>query len=157
MKKLVLNKAKGFTITEILVALAIVAIMSTVIAVNFLGKTEEAKFTRVKGDLTNLQSALMSYYNDNGFFPTTDQGLDALVRKPTLEPVPNNYQRGGYISGGGVVNDPWGKPYQYISPGIENDYELFSMGADGRPGGEGKFQDIGVWNMNAINFNAENQ
>ncbi|WP_376707968.1 type II secretion system major pseudopilin GspG [Kangiella sp. TOML190] len=153
---LVAKKQQGFTLTEILIAIAIVAIMSTVVALNFLGETDKARLTRVKGDLTTLESALQGFYNDNGFFPTTDQGLEALVSKPTNEPVPRNYRKGGYLGSGGLIKDPWQSPYQYISPGQNGEFDLFSMGADGRPGGEGKFQDIGTWNMNQVSFNEEN-
>ncbi len=156
MMKKIDKKQKGFTLTEILIAIAIVAIMSTVVALNFLGETDKARLIRVKNDLTSLQAALNSYYSDNGFFPTTDQGLQALVQKPSQEPVPGNYRRGGYISGGSIVKDPWDSSYQYISPGQNGEYDLFSMGADKRPGGEGKFQDIGTWNMNTVKFNDEN-
>lgn len=150
-----ISKQKGFTLTEILIAIAIVAIMSTVVALNFLGETDKARLIRVKGDLSTLQSALNSYYSENGFFPTTDQGLNALVQKPTSEPVPGNYRNGGYVSGGSIVKDPWDSNYQYISPGQNGDYDLFSMGADRRPGGEGKFQDIGTWNMNTVKLNEQ--
>lgn len=148
-----MQKSKGFTLTEILIAIAIVAIMSTVVALNFMGQTDKASLTRVKGDLATLQSALNSYYSDNGFFPTTDQGLKALVQKPTQEPIPATYPRGGYLSGSEVTKDPWNSDYQYIYPGQYGEFDLFSMGKDRRPGGEGKSQDIGTWNMNSIQLN----
>lgn len=143
-----LNNERGLTLIELMVVIIILGLLATIITPRLLGRTEEAKRTKAIVDIRNLESALRLYKLDNGFFPSTEQGLEALVQKPTTGQIPQNWREGGYLEGGKVPLDPWGNPYVYLSPGIHNpDYDLKSYGADGVEGGEGKFADIESWNL----------
>jgi general secretion pathway protein G len=134
---------RGFTLIEIMVVVVIIALMSTVVIVSTAGRVDDAKIARVKQDLRSLDTMLTFYRLDNSRYPTTEQGLDALVRKPA-DPNLTNWKEGGY---GKIVKDPWKRPYVYQSPGEHGDYDLFSLGADGEPGGEKMDADIGNWNL----------
>jgi general secretion pathway protein G len=143
-----MSNQKGFTLIELLVVLVILSVLATIIGPKLFGRTEEARRTSAKVQIRNIESALALYERDNGTFPTTEQGLKALVEKPSGEPVPNNWHEGGYLEKGKVPLDPWHHPYVYISPGIHNkEYDLKSYGADGEDGGEGKYADIESWNL----------
>lgn len=156
MKKQI-KKQSGFTLTEILIAMAIVAIMGTVVVLNLIGNVDQANLQKLKADLGTLETALTSYKIENGFYPTTDQGLRALIEKPSSNPIPTNYPRGGYLGQKTVPLDPWRREYLYVSPGRNGDYDLFTLGSDGRQGGEGENMDIGTWNIHEANFNKDNQ
>lgn len=145
MKKQQLQKSSGFSLLEILVAMAIMAILGGIMVTQFMGKTEEANYQKLKGDLAAIESALIQYHSDNFLLPTTEQGLDALIKKPQNEPTPKNYARRGYMKS--LKNDPWGNPYQYAYPGEFGEYDVYSLGADGEEGGEGIASDIGNWNI----------
>lgn len=145
MKKQQLQKSSGFSLLEILVAMAIMAILGGIMVTQFMGKTEEANYQKLKGDLAAIESALIQYHSDNFLLPTTEQGLDALIKKPQSEPTPKNYARRGYMKS--LKNDPWGNPYQYAYPGEFGEYDVYSLGADGEEGGEGLASDIGNWNI----------
>jgi general secretion pathway protein G len=134
---------QGFTLIEIMVVVVIIALMSTVVIVSTAGRVDDAKIARVKQDLRSLDTMLTFYRLDNSRYPTTEQGLDALVRKPD-DPSVTNWREGGY---GKLVKDPWKRPYVYVSPGEHGEYDLFSLGADGEPGGEKMDADIGNWNL----------
>lgn len=134
---------RGFTLIEIMVVVVIIALMSTVVIVSTAGRVDDAKVARVKQDLRSLDTMLTFYRLDNSRYPTTEQGLDALVRKPA-DPNLTNWREGGY---GKVVKDPWKRPYVYQSPGEHGEYDLYSLGADGEPGGEKMDADIGNWNL----------
>ncbi|WP_083217753.1 type II secretion system major pseudopilin GspG [Kangiella sediminilitoris] len=151
------KRAKGFTLTEILIALAIVAIMGTVVTLSLIGNVNKANLEKLKGDINTLKTALTSYKVDNGTYPTTEQGLEALIRRPTSEPVPQNYPSSGYLGSSAVPKDPWKRDYIYIYPGRHGDFDLYTLGNDGREGGEGENMDIGTWNLHEANFNTENQ
>ncbi len=138
-------RQSGFTLLEIMIVLVIIGLLSAMILPNILSKQEQAQFTKVKSDIVALESALTSYKLDNYRFPTTDQGLEALVRRPDVSPEPKNYPDGGYIRR--LPNDPWDNPYQYIQPGENGPFDVWTLGADGAPGGEGDNQDIGNWNL----------
>lgn len=140
-----LNRNAGFSLLEILVAMAIMAILTGVMVINFGGKTDEANLQRLKSDFAALNSALIQYKADNFLLPTTEQGLEALVTRPTSDPTPKNYQRDGYLQQ--LQNDPWGNPYQYVYPGENGRYDIYSLGADGEEGGEDLAADIGNWNI----------
>lgn len=156
MKKM--NKrAKGFTLTEILIALAIVAIMGTFVTLSFMGNVDKANVQKLKGDLNTLKTALQSYKIDNGTYPSTEQGLQALIHRPTSEPIPHNYPSAGYLGSSAIPKDPWQREYIYIYPGRHGDFDLYTLGNDGREGGEGENKDIGTWNIHEANFNTENQ
>lgn len=136
----------GFTLLEIMVVVVIIAIMTAAIAPQILGEADKAKQVRVKSDIIALENALERYKLDNHTYPTTEQGLDALVKKPDSAPEPRNYKDGGYIAR--LPNDPWDNPYQYVIPGENgHKFDIYSFGGDGAPGGEGEGADIGNWNL----------
>jgi len=124
----------------------IISIMALVIAPRIIDRPDQARVARAQSDIGALQSALMLYKLDNHRFPSTEQGLAALVEKPTISPQPANYAAKGYVAG--VPQDPWGQPYQYLNPGVNGEYDVFSFGADGVRGGEGLNSDIGSWTLN---------
>lgn len=139
-------REKGFTLIEIMVVLVIIAIMSALIAPQIMGRVDEARVTAAKQDIRTIETALDFYQMDNFRYPTTDQGLRALVEKP--EPPPPNWRSGGYLKATTVPKDPWGNEYRFIQPGTRGGaYDLYSLGADGETGGEGTDADIGSWNL----------
>ncbi|MDE1243211.1 type II secretion system major pseudopilin GspG [Vibrio aestuarianus] len=138
------NKQSGFTLLEVMVVVVILGILASFVVPNLLGNKEKADQQKVITDIVALENALDMYKLDNSVYPTTDQGLEALVTKPS-SPEPRNYRDGGYIRR--LPNDPWGNPYQYLSPGDNGTVDIFSLGADGQEGGERVNADIGNWNM----------
>ncbi|MEP1740477.1 MAG: type II secretion system major pseudopilin GspG [Kangiellaceae bacterium] len=142
-----MKKQAGFSLLEILVAMAIMAILGGVMVIKFAGKTQEANLIKIKSDIQALESALIQYSSDNFMYPTTEQGLEALETKPTSRPEPKQYARNGYIK---LRQDPWGNPYQYAYPGEFGEYDIYSLGADGEEGGEGMAADIGNWNADEV-------
>lgn len=141
MKK---RKIRGFTIIEIMVVVFIIGLLASVIVPNLIGRTDEAKVIKAKQDIMVLENALEMYRLDNGFYPSTDQGLEALVEKANIEPMPKIWRQGGYIKK--LQQDPWGRPYQYLNPGSHGEIDIFSLGRDGNPGGENQDADVGNWN-----------
>jgi general secretion pathway protein G len=135
------RKQRGFTLIELMVVLAIIGILASLVVPNILGRADDARMTAAKTDVGNLMQALKLYKLDNQRFPTSEQGLQALVTKPTSEPVPNNWK--SYLDK--LPTDPWGKPYQYLNPGLKSEVDVMSWGADGQTGGEGVNADIGSW------------
>jgi general secretion pathway protein G len=132
--------ARGFTLIEIMVVVVILAILGTLVAPQILGRIDEARVVKAKNDLRLYESALDLYRMDNYRYPTTDQGLDALVKRPA-DPNLKNWRPDGYVKT--LVNDPWGRPYVYVSPGTNGaQYDLYTLGADGQPGGQGIDADI---------------
>ncbi len=130
--------SEGFTLIEIMVVILILGLLATIVVQSLRGATDKAKRTKAEADISEIKTALDRYYLDNGSYPTTDQGLQALVSAPSSGNIPTNYEQGGYIEQ--VPADPWGHPYFYQSDG--NSYVLKSFGADGVEGGEGKNADI---------------
>lgn len=124
-----------------MVVLAIIGILAALIVPNVLGRADDARISAAKTDVATLSQALKMYRLDNQRYPSTDQGLQALVSKPTVEPLPPNWK--GYLDK--LPSDPWGRPYQYMNPGLKGEMDVFSLGADGQPGGEGGNADIGNW------------
>ena len=138
-------RARGFTLIEIIVVVSIIAILAALIGPQVLGRVDEARVTKAKTDIRSLETALDLYKMDNFKYPTTDQGLEALVTKPD-DPSVRNWKMGGYVRK--LSKDPWGADDQYISPGTRGGaYDLYSLGADGQAGGEGTDADIGNWNL----------
>jgi general secretion pathway protein G len=132
----------GLTLLEMIVVLAIIAIVAALIVPNVIGRPDEARVTVAKTDLRTIGAALKMYRLDNGSYPTTDQGLAALASKPASGPIPANWAEGGYLSD--LPGDPWGNAYVYRSPGAQGGgFDLLSLGKDGKPGGEGLDADIG--------------
>jgi general secretion pathway protein G len=138
----------GFSLLEIMVVVVIIGILVATIAPNLFGETERARLTRVKVDITSLEDALERYKMENFNYPTTDQGLEALVTQSTIPPEPKHFKQGGYVRR--LQKDPWGNDYQFISPGQDGFYELYSLGADGEVGGEGSNADISNLNLNEL-------
>jgi general secretion pathway protein G len=137
------RKSRGFTLIEIMVVIVILGILAGLVLPRFMGRTEEAKKIKAKLQIENLEAALKLYKLDTGMYPTTEQGLEALVQKPATGAVPANWREGGYLEKGKVPQDPWNRPYVYVSPGIKNkDFDLKSLGGDGEEGGEGENADI---------------
>ena len=135
------RRAGGFTLIELMVVLVIMGVLAALIVPNIIGRTDEARVTAAKTDIVTIMQALKLYKLDNGVYPSQEQGLQALVVKPSTAPVPGNWKP--YLEK--LPNDPWGRPYQYLNPGVKGPVDVFSYGADGKPGGEGSNADIGSW------------
>jgi general secretion pathway protein G len=136
---------RGFTLIEIMVVVIIIGLLAAVIVPTVVGKVDEARVVKAKEDIHSLETALQMFRLQNSKYPTTEQGLASLVTQPN-DPSIKHWQPGGYIQR--ISKDPWGNDYQYVNPGNHGkDYDLFSYGADGAPGGEGNNADIGNWNI----------
>ena len=131
----------GFTLIELMVVLVIIGVLAALIVPNVLDRADDARATAAKTDVNNLMQALKLYKLDNQRFPSSEQGLQSLVSKPSTAPVPPNWKP--YVEK--LPNDPWGRPYQYLNPGVRGEIDVMSFGADGQPGGEGKDADVGSW------------
>ena len=147
MKRAEDRRTAAFTLIEIMAVVIIIGLLTTVVGGMVFQQVDKARATTARTQLNTLEAQLELYRMDNARFPTTEQGLDALVHEPTGEPAPRNYQPGGYLKGGKVPLDPWGEPYYYESPGQHNQhsFDLWSHGADSAPGGEGPDSDVGNW------------
>lgn len=141
------RRARGFTLIEIMVVIAILGILAALIVPRIVGRTDDARIAAAKTDIATLMQALKLYRLDNARYPSTEQGLRALIEKPTSEPLPPNWKQGGYLERNSVPKDPWGKEYQYLNPGQRGEIDVFSLGADGAAGGEGNNADIGSWQL----------
>ena len=137
------NRQSGFTLIELMVVVVILGMLAAIVVPRVMDRPDEARITKVKTDIRVLESALNLYRLDNFVYPSTDQGLEALVQRPRGAPEARNWRSGGYIDR--LPLDPWGNPYQYMHPGTRGVFDLYSLGADGRPGGEGINADIGNW------------
>jgi general secretion pathway protein G len=135
--------ASGFTLIEVMIVVVILGILAAVAIPKILDRPDQAKVTAAKTDIATIMQALKLYRLDNGAYPTTEQGLQALAVKPTSNPLPANWKQGGYLER--LPNDPWKTPYQYLNPGIKGEIDVYSLGADNQPGGEGSAADIGSW------------
>ena len=135
------RRPRGFTLIELMVVVVIIGVLAALIVPNVLERADDARVTAAKTDVSQLMQALKLYKLDNQRYPTAEQGLESLVRKPTGGPIPPNWKP--YLEK--LPQDPWGRSYQYINPGVKGEIDVFSFGGDGQPGGDGKNQDIGSW------------
>ncbi|MDD5058213.1 MAG: type II secretion system major pseudopilin GspG [Sideroxydans sp.] len=136
---------RGFTLIEIMVVIVIIGVLAALIVPKVMSRPDEARATAARTDIASIVQALNLYKLDNHRYPTTEQGLQALVTKPTIAPVPENWKGNGYLER--VPKDAWGHPYQYLQPGLHGDVDVMSYGADGEKGGEGSDADIGSWDQ----------
>jgi len=149
----IFRRERGFTFIEIMVVVAILAILAALVVPRIMGRTDDAKRTAAKVQIRNIEGALQLYKLDNGVYPSTEQGLKALVEKPSVGVIPKKWKLGGYLQK--LPEDPWGNPYKYLSPGqssgqnqnLRSEYEVISLGTDGEVGGEGINADIANWNL----------
>ncbi len=139
------DKQDGFTLIEVLVVVVILSILAALIVPKIMDRPDEARVVAAKSDIRAVTSALKLYRLDNGVYPSTEQGLQALVKKPETGEVPRNWKGSGYLDR--LPKDPWKNEYQYLNPGLHSDIDIFSLGADGQPGGEGVNADVGSWNL----------
>jgi len=135
----------GFTLLEVMVVVVILGILAALVVPKIISRPDEARAIAAKQDIASLMQALKLYRLDNQRYPTTEQGLQALVARPTTAPIATNWKPGGYVER--LPKDPWGGPYQYLNPGLHGEIDIFSFGADGVPGGEGNDADIGSWTL----------
>ena len=137
----------GFTLIELMVVVVILGVLASLIAPRLLGRTDEAKIVKAKVDISAIETGLKLYRLDNGHYPTTEQGLMALVEQPSTEPLPMKWPQGGYLEREQIPKDPWNREFLYLSPGVHGEYDILSYGADGVPGGEGMDADIKSWEL----------
>lgn len=140
-----IRRPYGFTLIEVMVVVVILGILAAIIVPRIMDAPDKARVAKAKQDIAALQSALNMYKLDNYVYPSTQQGLEALVAPPQGDPPARNWKPGGYLEH--LPKDPWGNPYQYLNPGTHGEIDIFSYGADGKPGGEGINADIGNWNI----------
>lgn len=136
---------RGFTLIEIMVVVVILGVLAALVVPKLMGRTDEARIVAAKQDISTIMQALKLYKLDNQRYPSTEQGLQALITRPTAGPAANGWKTGGYLDK--LPKDPWGGAYQLLSPGIKGEIDVFSFGADGQPGGTGNDADIGSWDQ----------
>jgi general secretion pathway protein G len=136
---------RGFTLLEVMVVVVILAILAALVVPKIISRPDEARAIAARQDIASLMQALKLYRLDNQRYPTTEQGLQALVARPASAPPAHNWKAGGYVER--LPKDPWGNPYQYLNPGVHGELDVSSMGGDGAPGGEGSDADIGSWSL----------
>jgi len=136
---------RGFTLLEVMVVVVILGILAALVVPKIISRPDEARAIAARQDIASLMQALKLYRLDNQRYPSTEQGLQALVARPASAPLAPNWKTGGYVER--LPKDPWGNPYQYLNPGVRGELDIFSLAADGAPGGEGNDADIGSWNL----------
>lgn len=141
------HSERGFTLIEIMVVIIILGILASYVAVRLTGQTEDARRTQAKVQIQGFETALELYKLDNGSYPSTEQGLQALVEPPTVGKLPRKWREGGYLKKGKVPKDPWQNDYIYRSPGDHGEYDIMAYGDDNEPGGEGKDEDVNNWEL----------
>jgi len=148
-KRFLLQNAnnRGFTLIELMVVIVILGILAGLIVPRIMGRPEEAKQLKAKMQIESFETALKLFNLDNGFYPDTEQGLQALVEQPDSGRIPKNWKNGGYFEKGRLPKDPWQNEFVYLSPGVHGDFDISSYGSDGVPGGEGKNNDIHNWEI----------
>jgi len=142
---MVAHRRAGFTLLEVMVVVVILGILAALVVPQIIGRPDEARAIAARQDIATLMQALKLYRLDNQRYPTTEQGLQSLTTRPATAPTPPNWKAGGYVER--LPRDPWGHAYQYLNPGLHGEIDVFSLGADGKPGGEGNDADIGSWNV----------
>lgn len=142
-----MRDSEGFTLIELMVVIVILGILAAIIAPRVIGRTDEAKVTEAKVQIKNFETAIKLYKIDNGHYPATEQGLSALIAKPTVGIIPKNWRAGGYLENRKIPKDPWGNIYIYASPGLNGEYDIISFGRDGVRGGEGYDGDVESWDI----------
>jgi general secretion pathway protein G len=135
----------SFTLIEIMVVIVILGVLAALVVPRVLERPDEARVVAAKSDIAAIVAALKLYRLDNQRYPTTEQGLNALVAKPEAAPIPPNWKPGGYLEK--LPKDPWGSPYQYLNPGLKGEIDVYSLGADRQPGGSGVDADVGSWDL----------
>jgi len=138
---------RGFTLIELMVVIIILGILAMYVAPKIMSRPGEARQVKARLDIQNLENALKLYKLDNGIYPTTEQGLQALVEQPETGTVPKKWKSGGYLEKGKVPKDPWGNDFVYLSPGLKSDFDIISYGLDGVPGGEEENKDVNNWDI----------
>jgi len=141
------NSYRGFTLLEVIIVVFILSLLAAIVAPRIIGRTDDARIAEAKVQIKNFETALKLFKMDNGFYPDTQQGLAALIERPTIGRIPNNYREGGYLEQKKIPLDPWGNPYIYVAPGLYGDFDILSLGADGKEGGGGKDADIKSWEI----------
>ena len=141
------NENQGFTLIELMVVIIILGVLAMWVAPKIMDRPGEARQMKVRLDIQNLETALKLYKLDNGSYPSTEQGLQALVEAPETGTIPKKWKKGGYLEKGKVPKDPWGNDFVYLSPGLKGDFDIISYGADGVPGGEDENKDINNWEI----------
>lgn len=141
------SKERGFTLIEVMIVVIILGILAAIVVPRFMGQEDVARVKSATVQIRNIETALKFFKLDNGFYPSSEQGLEALINKPGTGRIPSHYRDGGYLDQRIVPKDPWGNEYIYLSPGINGDYEIVSLGADGTEGGEGHNADIHNWDI----------
>jgi general secretion pathway protein G len=141
------NANRGFTLIELMVVIIILGILAMWVAPKIMSRPGQARQVKARLDIQNLENALKLFKLDNGTYPTTEQGLQALVEKPGTGTVPKNWKTGGYLEKGRVPKDPWGNDFVYLSPGLKSDFDIISYGLDGVPGGEEENKDVNNWDI----------
>jgi len=144
-----LTDKRGFSLIELMVVVIILGILAMYIGPKLMGRTEQAKETQARVQMEALETALKLYKLDNGVYPSTEQGLNALIEQPETGILPKKWRKGGYLEKGKVPQDPWGNDFIYLSPGVHGDYDIISYGADGVPGGEDENKDVNSWEVEA--------
>jgi general secretion pathway protein G len=137
------HRVVGFTLVEVMVVVIILGVLAALIVPRVIGRTDEARAVAARQDVAAIMQALKLYRLDNGRYPSSEQGLQALVSKPTLEPLPSNWK--SYLDR--LPKDPWGNPYQMLNPGIHGEIDVFTLGADAQAGGSGADADVGSWDL----------
>jgi general secretion pathway protein G len=145
-KQPLLTDQRGFTLIEIMVVVVILGILAAIVVPRFLDKPDEARVTKAAADIKAIEQSIAMYKLDNGYYPSTEQGLKALVTKPETGRIPKKFPKRGYLKN--VPVDPWDTPYLFLSPGVHDDFDIISYGADGEPGGDGNNADIESWKLN---------
>lgn len=146
-KRLLIKNVRGFTLIELMVVIIILGILAMYVAPKIMGRPDEARQVKARLDMASLETAIKLYRLDNGMYPGTEQGLQALVAQPETGTLAKKWRKGGYLEKNRVPKDPWGNEYIYLCPGVNDDYDIISYGADGVSGGEDKNKDINSWEI----------